>query len=233
MTDYLSNEEREALIAGDRAGELEPDEAADVAFLAALLADPSTWAEPSTDLEASVLRAVADAELSSDSAETSASVTSIASGTPRSTRRRSSPSRRRVVWSVVAAAAAVLIALGVVTVVRRDTNTDFQARLTATALAPGASGTVDVTHNRAGFRVDLDARGLPPLRNGDFYQAWLKNSAGTLVPIGSFSSSDANVTLWSGVSPADYPGISVTIEPADNDQRSSGRRVLVGTLRAS
>src|SRR4051794_13420660 len=109
MTDYLSNEEREALIAGDRAGELEPDEAADVAFLAALLADPSTWAEPSADLEKSVLRAVADADLSGDSAETSASVTSIASGTPRSTRRKPSPSRRRrVVWSVVAAAAAVV-----------------------------------------------------------------------------------------------------------------------------
>ena len=42
MTDYLSNEEREALIAGDGAAELDPDEAADVAFLAALLAPHPT-----------------------------------------------------------------------------------------------------------------------------------------------------------------------------------------------
>jgi hypothetical protein len=223
MSDQLSNEEREAMIAGDRAGALDADEAAEVAFLAALLADPSTWVEPGADLEDAVVRAVDDAEPLGD-----ASVTPIAPAA----RRRSSSPRRRLVWSVVAAAAAVAIALGVFGVVHGRTSTDFESRLSATGLAPGASGTVDITHNRAGFRVVLDAHGLPPLRPGEFYQAWLKNSAGALVPIGSFSSSDARVTLWSGVDPAEYSGISVTIEAADNDQGSSGRRVLVGTLRA-
>ena len=47
MTDRPTNEEREALIAGGHAGALEPDEAAELALLADLLADPSTWAEPS------------------------------------------------------------------------------------------------------------------------------------------------------------------------------------------
>ena len=46
MNGRPTNEEREALIAGDRAGSLEPDEAADLALLAGLLGDPSTWAEP-------------------------------------------------------------------------------------------------------------------------------------------------------------------------------------------
>jgi hypothetical protein len=59
----------------------------------------------------------------------------------------------------------------------------------------------------------------------------LKNAAGTLVPIGTFSSSDGHVTLWSGVSPKDFPTITVTIESPDNDQESSGRRVLVGEIR--
>jgi hypothetical protein len=58
----------------------------------------------------------------------------------------------------------------------------------------------------------------------------LKNAQGTLVPIGTFSSSDGRVTLWSGVSPKDYPAMSVTIEAADGDQRSSGDRVLVGEV---
>ena len=55
MTDSPTNEEREALIAGDRAGALEPDEAAELALLADLLADPSTWAEPSAGLEDTVV----------------------------------------------------------------------------------------------------------------------------------------------------------------------------------
>ena len=78
----------------------------------------------------------------------------------------------------------------------------------------------------------LDARGLPKLPAGEYYQAWLKNAAGTLVPIGTFSSSDGRVTLWSGVSPKDFRVISVTIEAADGDQGSSGHRVLVGEVHA-
>ncbi len=224
MSDQLSNEEREAMIAGDRAGALDADEAAEVAFLAALLADPSTWVEPSADLEDAVVRALADAEPVGD-----ASVTPIA---PAARRRAASP-RRRGAWSVAAVAAAVAIALGVFGVVHGRTSTDFEGRLSATGLAPGARATVEITHNRAGFRVVLDAHGLPPLRPGEFYQAWLKNARDMLVPIGSFSSSDARVTLWSGVDPAEYSSLSVTIEAADNKQGSSGRRVLVGALRAA
>jgi hypothetical protein len=61
----------------------------------------------------------------------------------------------------------------------------------------------------------------------------LRNATGTLVPVGSFSSSDGRATLWSGVSPKDFPTITVTIEAPDNDQSSSGRRVLVGEVHAA
>ena len=56
----------------------------------------------------------------------------------------------------------------------------------------------------------------------------MKNFAGALVPIGTFSSSDGRVTLWSVVSPKDFPTITVTIEATDNDQISSGGPVVVG-----
>jgi len=79
--------------------------------------------------------------------------------------------------------------------------------------------------------VIVDADGLPALRDDEYYQAWLRNARGTLVPIGTFSSSDGRITLWSGVSPKDFPAISVTIESSDNEQPSSGRRVLTGELR--
>ena len=61
MNDRLTNEQREALIAGDCAGLLAPDEAADVALLAVLLGDPSTWAEPNAGLEDGVVQAVENA----------------------------------------------------------------------------------------------------------------------------------------------------------------------------
>jgi Anti-sigma-K factor rskA, C-terminal len=224
MTDELSRREREALIAGDRAGALEPDETADLALFADLLADPSTWAEPGPELENAVARAVARADVDAESSAPPAPVPSI----------RDHPSRRRrITYSVLAAAAAVAIVLGAAAVVRGGTDRDFSAQLSGGPLAPGAHASAYIKHNDAGFRVTLDAQGLPPLKSGEFYQAWLKNDAGTLVPIGSFSSSDARVTLWSGVSPSDFPTLTVTIESTDNDQASSGRRVLAGPILPS
>ena len=225
MTDRPTNEEREALIAGDRAGALEPDEAAELTLLADLLADPSTWAEPDAGLEDAIVRAVADAE---------PAITTAVTPMAASERRRATPWRRRVaLW---AAAAAVVVAITVATVVTLTgggAGPDYRGELSATGVAPGAQATVDITDTAAGFRVALDARGLPRLQSGEYYQAWLKNAAGTLVPIGTFSSSDGHVTLWSGVSPKKFPTITVTIESPDNDQASSGRRVLVGDVRVT
>ena len=36
--------------------------------------------------------------------------------------------------------------------------------------------------------------------------------------------------LWAGVSPVLFPTLTITRESADNDQESSGDRVLVGTI---
>jgi Anti-sigma-K factor rskA len=224
MTDRPTNDEREAMIAGDRAGALEPNEATELSLLADLLADPSTWAEPNAGLEDAVVRAVADAEPAS---------TTAAPSTASGARRRASPRRRRLVLSVAAAAAAVAMVVATVVLVTGGggASPDYQAALRATGAASGAHASADITHTAAGFRVGLDAHGLPHLRTGEYYQAWLRNAAGTLVPIGTFSSSDGHVTLWSGVSPKNFPTITVTIESSDNDQASSGRRVLVGDIR--
>ena len=73
-------------------------------------------------------------------------------------------------------------------------------------------------------------RGL--LEGGRFYEAWLRNSAGVLVPIGTFNEG-RKVTLWAGVSPKDFPTLTVTREQADGDQTSSGEKVLVGTVNTS
>jgi Anti-sigma-K factor rskA len=225
MTDGRTNEERKAMIAGDRAGALEPHEAAELELLADLLADPSTWAEPRAGLEDEIVHAVTDAAPAAP-----APVTPIAPAAGG----RAPTRRHRVVLSVLAAAAVVAaVVVGSVLVTRGGgASPDYQGQLSATGLRPGAHASVDITQNAAGFRVTLDARGLPPLQEGEYYQAWLKDAAGTLVPIGTFSSSDGTVTLWSGVSPKAFPTITVTIESNDNNQASSGRRVLVGHVVA-
>ena len=82
-----------------------------------------------------------------------------------------------------------------------------------------------------GWRIEIDASGLPRLDDGRFYEAWLKNADGVLVPIGTFNEG-RNVTLWAGVSPKDFTALSVTRERADGDQASSGEKVLAGTVDA-
>jgi Anti-sigma-K factor rskA len=222
MTDQPTNQERERLLADAHGRELEPDEAAELPLLADVLADPSTWAEPDAGVEDGVVRAVADAEPATRAPAPIAR---------HATRRR----RRRVLVPAVGAAAVIAVALVVASVVltRGGTSADYEAQLMATRSAPGAHASADITRDDAGFRIALDAEGLPVLPAGEYYQAWLKNAAGTLVPIGTFSSSDGRVTLWSGVSPRDFPTITVTTEARDNDQTSSGRRVLVGEVRAT
>ncbi|HZB39568.1 MAG TPA: anti-sigma factor, partial [Ilumatobacter sp.] len=216
MTDRPTNEEREKLLADARGGALEPQEGDELALLADVLGDSSTWAEPRPGLEDAVVRAVADAE---PTATTSRTPTARGEATRR---------RRRVLASALVAAAVIATLVATVLVTRGGTSPDYEAQLRGTVSAPGAQASADITRNDAGFRITLDATGLPALRAGEYYQAWLKNPAGTLVPIGTFSSSDGRVTLWSVVSPKDFPTITVTIEATDNDQISSGRPVVVG-----
>ena len=103
------------------------------------------------------------------------------------------------------------------------------AALAATALAPGRHGRATLTKTTRAGASSFDATGLPRLDDGRFYEAWLKNADGVLVPVGTFNEG-GNVILWAGVSPKDFPTLTVTRERADGDQDSSGEKVLVGTV---
>jgi hypothetical protein len=107
----------------------------------------------------------------------------------------------------------------------------FHAALTATRLAPDAGGDATLTKTTSGWRIELDATGLARLDGGRFYEAWLKNADGVLVPLGTFNEGK-KLTLWAGVSPLDFRTLTVTRERADGNQASSGEKVLVGTVDA-
>ena len=141
------------------------------------------------------------------------------------------PGWRRPVLIGAAAAATVVVAVAVgLGVFGSSTSGErFHASLAATGLAPGASGNATLTKTSSGWRIQLDATGLPRLDNGRFYEAWLKNPAGVLVPVGTFNEG-RKVTLWAGVSPETFTALSVTREEADGNQASSGRKVLVAKI---
>jgi len=152
-------------------------------------------------------------------------------GAARRAKQEGSGRRRftRPAFLVAAAAAVVAIALSAVVIVRNQTaQPRFDVALAATELAPGASGSAIMLKTDSGWEIQLDAAGLPRLDGGQFYQAWLRNADGLLVPIGTFNEGE-DVILWSGVPPADFPTMTITRESADGDQASSGQRVLVGT----
>ena len=147
----------------------------------------------------------------------------------RSTRTVRSP-RRLALGGVAAAAVAAAAIVAVVVVGSGSHGTRFQAALGPTSVAPRASGEATLTRTSSGWRIHLDATGLPRLAGDRFYEAWLRGSEGVLVPIGTFNEA-RNVTLWAGVSPASYKVLTVTRERADGNQASSGEKVLAGPVR--
>jgi anti-sigma-K factor RskA len=142
--------------------------------------------------------------------------------------RRPQAPRRLALIGAAALAVVAAIAIGLDVFGSGRTGERFQAALAPTNLLPGASGEATLTKTSSGWRIELDAKGLPRLEGGRFYEAWLRSPAGVLVPIGTFNES-RNLTLWAGVSPKDFSTLTVTREQADGDQASSGEKVLVGT----
>jgi len=210
------DEERMAMLAGEDLDALDPDERVELESWVRLLADPDVWAEPAPGLEDAVVTTI---QGSPPVTRTWVSSTS---------RRSSRHSWVRPLLAGLAVAAAIVAA---VLLFNGHGKEQFaSAALGGTELAPGAHGSASVYKDAAGFRIELKADGLAPLDDGRFYQAWLRDAAGNLIPIGTFSSGDSRITLWSGVSPKDFPTMTVTIEQPDGNQSPSGRRVLMGTV---
>lgn len=136
--------------------------------------------------------------------------------------------RRAAVIGVFATSAAVAAAI----VGALDSGTSrerLHAALGPTALLPDARGEATLKQTPSGWRIDLEASGMPRLADGRFYEAWVRGTDGALVPIGTFNEG-TNLTLWAGVSPKTFKILTVTRERADGDQASSGEKVLVGTV---
>jgi hypothetical protein len=221
----MTDDERIAYLSGDTGARLDPAERAELDELRGLLTDPAAWAEPHPGLAERVVGAVTHAASAEPARPTALPVVG-----DEVTRRRS----RWIPYAVLGAAAAVLLAVALTFSLTNHSGQSVQyaASLNGTTLAPDASGQVTLTKTPSGWKIHLHAKGLPRRDGGAYYEAWLKNSAGVLVPIGTFNQFD-DVTLWAGVPPSSYPTLTVTRQLANGGQSSSGQVVLVGATHRS
>ena len=149
--------------------------------------------------------------------------------TQRRSRRGRAPGRFVLAGAATTAALVAVVALAVSVLGSGTSAESFHAALAPTDLAPGATGAATLTKTTSGWRIELDATGLPRLDAGRFYEGWLRDPAGVLVPIGTFNEGK-RVTLWAGVSPTEFTMLTVTRERADGDQTPSGEKVLDGKV---
>jgi len=214
-----SDNERIAYLSGEPVESLTPQERAELDELRALLEAPAAWEEPDTGLEDRVVAAIA--------AEARGPVAAPAPTKPARARWRL---RRPVLafGGLATAAAAIAVALVIALGGSSTKPLQFAMVVNGTSLAPGAHGSATLTKTQSGWRIELSATGLQHLANGRYYQAWLKNSAGILVPVGTFNDAQ-KVTLWSGAPVTQFRSFSVTVQQANGNPASSGKRVLVGT----
>ena len=141
---------------------------------------------------------------------------------------RRAPASRRFVLAGAAAAAAVAVAVSLAVIDSGGQGAQFSAALAPTGLVPDARGPGDADQDVVRMADRAGGHGASTPRRRTFYEAWLKNGAGVLVPVGTFNDG-RSVTLWAGVSPEEFRTLTVTRERADGRQASSGEKVLVGT----
>jgi len=174
-----------------------------------ILGEEATWSEPPPEVGDHLIAAIATAP----------------------TVRSSTSSRQRwplAATAVLGAAAVVILVAGLLGVFS-DPNRQM-VTIEGTELEPGASGQAWIREADAGWWVRLEVEALPAAVEGTYYEGWVWNDDGEGVSIGTFHlrGGDEDVILWSGVDPADYPAIWVTLEDEDGDAAASERIVMWG-----
>ena len=175
-----------------------------------MLARAEMWSEPPHQVAENVLAAIA-----ADSADPSRGQTGGGNG-------------RRWAIGGVAAAAAAVVALVLGLGLGRAPGTVLE--MGGTELAAGATGEALVGNAGAGWWIRLEVSGLPATDPGQYYEGWLWSDDGDGVSVGTFHlrRGDGPITLWSGVDPAGYPSLWVTLEDEDGDPAASSRVVMRG-----
>lgn len=178
-----------------------------------ILADEAVWSEPPPEVGDAVLESIAAASQPVESETT--------------TQRKS----LRWLAGVAATAALVIVAVGLYGLFTADTD-ELVVSVEGTELETAASGEATLRPTGDGWWIRLEVQHLPPAQPGTYYEGWVWSDDGDGVSIGTFHMRGEGqaVTLWSGVDPADYPSIWVTLEDEDGDPAASDRVVMRGRI---
>lgn len=190
-----------------------PDDRERLDLVRAVLADESTWAEPPPDVGDELI-----SEITGDGVGSKMPVPSTF---------------RRWRWITVGIAAAIAGVFVLTALIGSgDQPVETLVAMSGTELGPTATGEVTLRAEESGWWIRLDVSGLPPADVGTFYEGWLWNDEGVGISIGTFHLRGASepVILWSGVDPADYPSMSVTLEDTDGVAAASGRVMMTGRI---
>ena len=222
-----SDDDRIAYLAGEPVESLSDADRAGLDELRSMLSSAAMWDEPDPGLEDRIVSTITEAA----SQPGPQRAPSRPPSRPSRSRFRAWFRRPVVAFGSLAAVAAAAVAV----IVIAGSNSSgpsplhFAMVVRGTPLAPDVHGNAKLTKTSSGWRIELRATGLPNLQNGRYYQAWLRNAAGILVPVGTFNDA-RNVTLWSGVPVTKFRTLTVTQQEANGNSASSGRRVLIGTI---
>jgi hypothetical protein len=140
-------------------------------------------------------------------------------------------------WKLWVPAAAALLVAGILSIalfVAITGDSSSGVPLTATALAPGASGELRGGKVGENLRVELEVEGLPELRKHEYYEMWYATEDGERISCGTFRVQPEGRTTVNLTAPAlatSYPVIEVTRESDDGNPAASGKKILVGDLR--
>ena len=186
-----SDDDRIAYLAGEPVESLSDADRAGLDELRSMLSSAAMWDEPDPGLEDRIVSTIAEAASQPGSRRAPSHPARSRPAPPRPTRSRFGAFFRRpmIAFGSLAAAAAVIAVVLVVALSGSSgpAQLRFAMVVHGTPLAPGAHGNATLTKTASGWRIELSATGLPHLQNGRYYQAWLKNAAGILVPVGTFN----------------------------------------------
>jgi anti-sigma factor RsiW len=159
--------------------------------LRTVLASPSLWEEPSSDLGDRIVRSLQ--------------------------RRRESPDRVRVGrWAAAAAAALVLTATGFGLMRFGSAAPDWTLDLALVEPVPNAVAVVDGWVTDTGTRMVIEISGIDEAPDGHYYEIWLTALNGRHVSAGTFTG-PGTVTAFAGVRRADFPRLWITLESVDGE----------------
>lgn len=207
----MAEDRIEFLASGSASGE-KPADQERLELIRAILSDEAVWSEAPPEVGDALIAAISGQARPADSSRRHA--------------------RRRWLWAAAVAAAAVLaLVVGLGGVFSGDPG-EIVVAIQGTELEATAAGQATLRPTGDGWWIGLQVSDLTPAPEGTYYEGWVWSDEGEGVSIGTFHfrGEGDSVVLWSGVDPAGYPMIWVTLETEDGDPAASDRIVLRGRI---